>query len=830
MELLNLQSSLQSEIQAKQSIQDELRHTKALKVALEEEVKELRQQIEDARIEMLRMDSENKQLRDKQDGGSASYERPDSQSSFYRFIFNEAAKIQDSTTESEHDSDDDNDFDDARSRSSGQSPSVHSAASSEGGEKQDLIINTGLKDVQTNTISSPVRTLPRRHHFAVRTFCKPVKCHHCTSLMFGLQRQGTVCEECGYSCHVACAEKAPQACPVPPDQMKRPIGIDPTKGVGTAYEGFVRIPKPGGIRKGWMRQFVVVCDYKLFLYDTYPERNSTNVVVNQVLDMRDEDFSVGSVLESDVIHANKKDIACIFRVTSALMDPPGIKHQVLMLADTEQDKNRWVGALNELLKLLRKNKLPDKSVYRAKEVYDTALPILPKVLCSSILDHERLVVGTEEGLCVIELLRDNIVKIGERKSVYQIELIYDEQLCIAIADYNPDLRLSFAGIGKQKHIRLTPMSALEGDNVESVKIPETKGCTTFCTGLVQQGTSTCLCVAIKRTIMVYELNRTKFRHRKMKEIQCPGNVQYIEMMNERLCVGYPSSFAIYSVQGEGAPIALVNSEDSTMQFLLAHPTDALLAVELSHKEYLLVFSTLGIYVDSSGRRSRVHELMWPAAPVAATYSSPYLTIWAENVAFVYDVTTSEWLQTIPLKRVKPLCKDGALGLTSISDIQRLVYFRNIYHEDNKIVLPDLVSSKIRSLNRKRRFSFKTQQDAQAARARKERTSRIISAPTNFSHVAHMGPDQGMQVLIDLPQAQATGTVTGGDEERMQRVRSMFQPNFAPGQRGVDVIRRPQGSAAHINGFNGGNQSATLGSIEQQQQCEQSPGLEPAELQ
>lgn len=44
------------------------------------------------------------------------------------------------------------------------------------------------------------------------------------------------------------------------------------------------------------------------------------------------------------------------------MYPQGSKHQVLMLADSEQDKDRWVGALNELLKLLRKNKLPDKSV------------------------------------------------------------------------------------------------------------------------------------------------------------------------------------------------------------------------------------------------------------------------------------------------------------------------------------------------------------------------------------------------------------------------------------------------------------------------------------
>jgi len=32
----------------------------------------------------------------------------------------------------------------------------------------------------------------------------------------------------------------------------------------------------------------------------------------------------------------------------------------------------------------------------------------------------------------------------------------------------------------------------------------------------------------------------------------------------------------------------------------------------------------------------------------------------------------------------------------------------------------------------------------------ERKSRIISGPSNFSHIMHMGPDQGMKALIDLP--------------------------------------------------------------------------------
>lgn len=76
------------------------------------------------------------------------------------------------------------------------------------------------------------------------------------------------------------------------------------------------MPKMGGVKKGWVRQFVVVCDFKLFLYDISPDRNALpSVYVSQVLDMRDEEFSVSSVRDSDVIHATKKDIPCIFRVS-----------------------------------------------------------------------------------------------------------------------------------------------------------------------------------------------------------------------------------------------------------------------------------------------------------------------------------------------------------------------------------------------------------------------------------------------------------------------------------------------------------------------------------
>ena len=49
-------------------------------------------------------------------------------------------------------------------------------------------------------------------------------------------------------------------------------------------------------------------------------------------------------------------------------------------------------------------------------------------------------------------------------------------------------------------------------------------------------------------------------------------------------------------------------------FLAFNPVDALGAVELPNGEFLLVFNTLGVYVDAQGRKSRDREIMYPAMP------------------------------------------------------------------------------------------------------------------------------------------------------------------------------------------------------------------------
>ncbi|CAL1272600.1 unnamed protein product [Larinioides sclopetarius] len=786
MELLNLQSSLNSEIQAKQSIADELSKVRAELVLVQKELKETKQKVENLKNDSSKKDHIIRDLQQKLDSAGDNYQ----------FLKN--TRLARSESGDSAGAGDEADVED------NQPPSVASSKSNASDNSGEMLSAPVSPIIDTRTSSLPPK--PKAHQFLVRTFVAPLKCNHCTSLMVGLIRQGAVCEVCGFACHVVCQEKVPAMCPVPPDQTKRPVGIDPTRGIGTAYEGYVKVPKPGGVKKGWMRQFVVVCDFKLFLYDLAQDKSAQPYVcVSQVLDMRDEDFSVNSVLESDVIHANRKDIPCIFRITTSMMDPPGLKNQTLMLVDRESEKNKWVDALTELHRILRRNKLPSRTVFQAKEILDNTISIVKNALSAAIIDRERIVLGTEEGLYCVDLDREGIQKIariGDGKKISQIEYVPEEQLLIAVS-------------GKQRHIRLIPVGALDGHDVDWIKVVDTKGCLTFDTACYSQGCSSnyVFCIALKRQVVLYDINRTKSRHQKRREICLPTSAQCLNVMGDRLCVGFPSSFYIYSLWEETPPFCLVNTETAALSYLCHNPMDALIAVNLPNNEFLLVFSYLGIFVDGQGRKTREKELMFPALPTGISQRDEYLCVYSESHIDVFEVSTGDWVQTVNLKKTKPLSTNGMLCLTLATELPHIVYLHNVQHRENQIRVPEVTIHHVKERSGKtvlsrtrRRFSVREPEKVKVGKGllrslmsndsnTAERRSRMISAPTNFNHVSHMGPGEGIQLqkLMDLPvvkpatqqQCQTpTQTPTSvstpvSSDERSQRARSVPQPKPLP---------------------------------------------------
>ncbi|GFS53774.1 hypothetical protein TNIN_380643 [Trichonephila inaurata madagascariensis] len=552
------------------------------------------------------------------------------------------------------------------------------------------------------------------------------------------------------------------------------------------------VPKPGGVKKGWMRQFVVVCDFKLFLYDLAQDKSAQPYVcVSQVLDMRDEDFSVNSVLESDVIHANRKDIPCIFRITTSMMDPPGLKNQTLMLVDRESEKNKWVDALTELHRILRRNKLPSRTVFQAKEILDNTISIVKNALSAAIIDRDRIVLGTEEGLYCVDLDREEIARIGDGKKISQIQYVPEEQLLIAVS-------------GKQRHIRLIPVGALDGHDVDWIKVVDTKGCLTFDTACYSQGCSSnyVFCIALKRQVVLYDINRTKIRHQKRREICLPTSAQCLNVMGDRLCIGFPSSFYIYSLWEETPPFCLVNTESTALSYLCHNPMDALIAVNLPNNEFLLVFSYLGIFVDGQGRKTRDKELMFPALPTGISQRDEYLCVYSESHIDIFEVSTGDWVQTVNLKKTKPLSTSGMLCLTLATELPHMVYLHNVQHRENQIRVPEVTIHHVKERSGKtvlsrtrRRFSVREPEKIKVGKGNTaERRSRMISAPTNFNHVSHMGPGEGIQLqkLMDLPavkpstqqcqtpiQTPTSVSTPVSSDERSVRGRSVPQPKPLP---------------------------------------------------
>uniref|UniRef100_A0AAY4EID2 non-specific serine/threonine protein kinase n=1 Tax=Denticeps clupeoides TaxID=299321 RepID=A0AAY4EID2_9TELE len=712
---LELQSALDAEIRAKQLVHDELRRVKAANISFESKLKEsdaknrsLEEQLENMKKEL----EDSRSRTDKGDVGGSQ--------TGLRMI---AAVCCNAVYQS----------------SLLTTPKVQKICS-------QLYLSLLNSACSTFSLSSSLPPQPKAHQLSIKTFSSPTQCTHCTSLMVGLIRQGYACEVCSFICHVSCKDNAPLVCPIPPDQAKRPLGIDVQRGIGTAYKGFVRIPKPTGVKKGWQRAYAVVCDCKLFLYEV-PEGKSTQpgVVASQVLDLRDEEFSVSSVLASDVIHATRKDIPCIFRVTSSLLSSPAKTVSLLLLAESEPEKRKWVGILEGLQNILAKNRLKNRVVHVLHEAYDSCLPAIKTTLSAAVIDRERIALGTEEGLFVVEVTRDVIVRASDCKKVQQIDLIPKEKIVALLC-------------GRNRHVHLHPWGALEGAEAAfDIKLTETKGCQALTTGTLRPGGPACMLAAVKRQVLCYEITKAKPYHRKMWEVQTPGVAQWLGMVRERLCVGYPSGFALLALQGESSPVSLVSPGDPSLAFLAQEPLDALHAMEVDANEFLLCFSQLGVYVDAQGRRSRAQELMWPATPLACSSNSTYLTVYSDYGLDVFDVHTTEWVQTISLRKIRPLNIEGSLNLLA-SEPPRLIYFSSNSTEGCDLAIPETSENSKKLMVRtrsKRKFLFKVPEEERLQQRREmlrdpELRSKMISNPTNFNHVAHMGPGDGMQVLMDLP--------------------------------------------------------------------------------
>lgn len=84
------------------------------------------------------------------------------------------------------------------------------------------------------------------------------------------------------------------------------------------------------------------------------------------------------------------------QVTASQLTVPPATCTVLLLAESADERERWLQVLGELQRLLQDAQPRPRLVYTLKEAYDNGLPLLPHALCAAIIgeSHTR---GTSQG-------------------------------------------------------------------------------------------------------------------------------------------------------------------------------------------------------------------------------------------------------------------------------------------------------------------------------------------------------------------------------------------------------------------------------------------------
>jgi serine/threonine-protein kinase MRCK len=568
----------------------------------------------------------------------------------------------------------------------------------------------------------PSTTTPiiNEHKFDVVSFNTIERCEYCCGIMYGICRQAVRCKDkkCGYLCHPKCLQYLPVECPININQRVKLKGVDFNKGIGTLMQGHLKIPKPGGVKKGWIDHYVFLSNARLFVCPIIDNRPS--LIPVQIIDIRDTQFSVSTVNETDVIHASKKDLPCIFKMFVSKLKNPPVKQQLLFCAKDEKDRNNWINVLHDLNGRLVNNgpvvstsngssssasasasssstSSSTTSSPNKLNPTTTLIPIEAKEICDAttirnaisacVYDSERLLIASEDGIDVIDIKSNCTIQRFHDKKSYLIDVFREEKLIIAIS-------------GRQHQIYLFPTIVIEGISADTIKIDDTKGCNLFCIGKLSttsltSGTTSSLsssslssasvlnasgficvlCVAIKKNISIYEINsNSKPKFKKLRDIEMTMMAQTMQIIDNQLCVGFQSEFVLYALLHEDAPIALLQPDrDKSLQFLIKDPINALMAIQVNQKEYLLVFENLGVYVNINGCRSRVEEIMWPSKPQHVAYNDPYLLCFSDRGIDVFNVKTGEWMQILQFPRTKPLDMNGSLCLcTETQDSIRLI--------------------------------------------------------------------------------------------------------------------------------------------------------------
>uniref|UniRef100_A0A8C5LDX7 Citron Rho-interacting kinase n=1 Tax=Jaculus jaculus TaxID=51337 RepID=A0A8C5LDX7_JACJA len=515
------------------------------------------------------------------------------------------------------------------------------------------------------------------HRFNVGLNMRATKCAVCLDTVhFG--RQASKCLECQVMCHPKCSTCLPATCGLPAeyathfteafcrDKMNSP-GLQGKESSSSLHlEGWMKVPRNNKRgQQGWDRKYIVLEGSKVLIYDNEAREAGQRPLEEFELCLPDGDVSIhGAVGASELANTAKADVPYILKMESHPHTTCWPGRTLYLLAPSFPDKQRWVTALESVVAGGRVSR--EKAEADAKLLGNSLLKLEGDdrldMNCTLPFSDQVVLVGTEEGLYALNVLKNSLTHVPGIGAVFQIYIIKDLEKLLMIA--GEERALCLVDVKKVKQSLAQSHLPAQPDISPNV-FEAVKGCHLFAAGpgvpihsfsLFLCASPVCPpsqeietsepCSCIHFTNYSILIGTSKFYEIDMKQYTLE---EFLDKNDHSLAP------AVFAASSNSFPVAIVQANSAGQR-----------------EEYLLCFHEFGVFVDSYGRRSRTDDLKWSRLPLAFAYREPYLFVTHFNSLEVIEIQARSSLGTparayleIPNPRyLGPAISSGAIYLAS----------------------------------------------------------------------------------------------------------------------------------------------------------------------
>ncbi|XP_051924107.1 citron Rho-interacting kinase isoform X4 [Hippocampus zosterae] len=489
------------------------------------------------------------------------------------------------------------------------------------------------------------------HRFTVGLNMRAAKCTVCLDTVhFG--RQAATCLECHALCHPKCSPCLPATCGMSSDcslhlseSSCREKGNSSGQQIKDAsghmhLEGWMKQPRNGKRGQGWERKYVVLDGTKVSIFESEPREDSTKPLEEFDLCMSDGEVEVhGAVGATELPNTAKSDVPYVLKLEARCHTPCWPGQSVYFMAPSFPDKQRWVAVMECVIAGGRISR--EKAEADAKLLGNSLLKLEGDdrldINCTLPLTDQIVLVGSEEGLYALNVIKNSLTHIPGLGSVFQIHIIKEmEKLLMIVGD---ERALCLVEIKRVKQslsqCHLPSQSELAPYIFETVK-----GCHLFAAGRIDNGS--CICAAMPNKITILRYNDSLSKYCIRKEIETLEPCSCIHLTSYSIILGTNKFYEIEMKQFVLEEFLDKNDMSLASAVFAASSHSFPIAImqvasSMQKEEYLLCFHEFGVFVDTYGRKSRTEDIKWSRLPLSFAYREPYLFVTYFNSLDVIEV-------------------------------------------------------------------------------------------------------------------------------------------------------------------------------------------------